>query len=61
MHIINLSVPHGSILVPVLFSCYVSTLSEVIKQTIDTTILKYVDGHAFTQAFTQKDTLLNTI
>ena len=43
---------------PVLFSCYVSTIPEVINQTSDTTVSGYVDDHAFTQAFTQKDTLV---
>lgn len=58
---INFSVPQGSILGPVLFSCYVSTLPEVIKQNSDTIILGYADDHAFTQAFTQKDTLVKRI
>ena len=57
-HTINFSVPQGSILGPVLFSCYVSTLLEVIKQTTDTTISGYADDHAFTQVFNQKDTLV---
>ena len=60
-HTINFSVPQGSILGPVLFSCYVSTLHEVIKQNSDTIILSYADDHAFTQAFTQKDTLVKQI
>ena len=60
-HTINFSVPQGSILGPVLFSCYVSTLPEVIKQNSDTIILGYADDHAFTQAFTLKDTLVNQI
>ena len=60
-HTINFSVPQGSILGPVLFSCYVSTLPEVIKQNSDTIILGYADDHAFTQAFTQKDTLVKQI
>ena len=60
-HTINFSVPQGSILGPVLFSCYVSTLPEVIKQNSDTIILGYTDDHAFTQAFTQKDTLVKQI
>ena len=58
IHTINISVPLGSILGPVLFSCYVSTLPEVIKQTNDTTISGYVNDCAFTQDFTQKDTLV---
>ena len=49
-HAINFSVPQGSILGPVSFSFYVSTLPEIIKQTTDTTILGYADDHAFTQA-----------
>ena len=31
---------------------------QVIKQTTDTTILGYASDHAFTQAFTQKETLV---
>ena len=57
-HTINFSVPQGKILGPVLFSCYVSTLPQVIKQTSNTIILGYVDDHAFTQTFTKKDTLV---
>ena len=60
-HSITFLVPQGSILGPVLFCCYVSTLPEVIKQTTDNTISGYVDDHAFTQAFTQKDTLVKHI
>ena len=57
-HTINFSVPQGRILGLVLFSCYVSTLPQVTKQTFNTIILGYADDHAFTQACTQKDTLL---
>ena len=57
-HTINFSVPQGSTLGPVPFSCYVSTLLEVIKQTANTTISGYADNHAPTQAFTKKDTLV---
>ena len=60
-HTINFSVPQRSILGPVLFSCYVSTLPEVIKQNSDSIILGYADDHAFTQAFTQKDTPVKQI
>ena len=60
-HTINFSVPQGRILGPVLFSYYVSTLPEVIKQNSDTIILGYADDHAFTHAFTQKDTLVKQI
>ena len=51
-HTINFSVPQGNILGPVLFSCYVSTLPEVIKLKLyntDTIILGYADDHAFNQ------------
>ena len=60
-HTINFSVPQGSMLGPVLFSYYVSTLPEVIKQNSDTIILSYADDHAFTQAFSQKDKLVKEI
>ena len=40
---------------------YVSTLPGVIKQNSDTIILGYADDHRFTQAFTQKDTLVKQI
>ena len=58
MHTIYFSVLQGSILGPVLCSCYVSSLPEVIKQTTDTIILGYADDHAFTQDITHKDTLV---
>ena len=46
-HTISFSLPQESILGPDFFSCYVSTLPEVIEQTIDTTISGYADYHAF--------------
>ena len=57
-HTFNFSFLEGSILGPVLFSCYASTLPEFLNQTTDITIWGYEDDHAFTQAFTQKDTLV---
>ena len=45
-HTITFSVPQGRILGPALFSCYVSTLPQVIKQTSNTMILGYADDHA---------------
>ena len=55
---IKFSVPEGRILGLVLFSCYVSTLPQVIEQTSNTIILSYPDDCTLTQAFTQKDTLV---
>ena len=55
---IKFSVPEDRILGLVLFSCYVSMLSQVIQQTFNTIILGYADDDALTQAFTQKDTLV---
>ena len=57
-HTINFSVPQESIFGPVLFSCYVSTLPEVIKLNTDTTILGYADDYIFTKDFIQKETLV---
>ena len=52
---IKFSVPQGGILGLVLFSCYVTTLPQVIQQTSNTIILGYADDHALTQAFTPKE------
>ena len=43
---INISVPQGSILGPILFNYYASTLTEIIPESNDSFITGYADDHA---------------
>ena len=43
--------PQGSILGPILFSSYASTLMEIIPESNDSFLLGYVDDHAKIHSF----------
>ena len=45
------SVPWGSILGPILFNCYASTLMEIIPESNDSFLSGYVDDHAIVHSF----------
>ena len=48
---INFSVPQDSILVPNLFNCYASTLTEIIPENNDSFLSGYADDHAIVNSF----------
>ena len=48
---INFSVPQGSILGPILFNCYASTLMEIIPESNDSCLSGYADDHAIIHSF----------
>ena len=48
---INFSVPQGSILGPILFNCYVSTLMEIIYENEENFMSGYADDHALINNF----------
>ena len=48
---IDLSGPQGSILGPILFNCYVSTLMEIIPESKDSFLSGYVDHYAIIHSF----------
>ena len=48
---IDFSVPQGSILGPVLFNCYASTLIEIIPERKDSFLSGYADDHAIIHTF----------
>ena len=48
---INFSVPQGSILGPILFSCYVSTLMKIIPENDENFVSGYADDHALINTF----------
>ena len=55
---INFSVPQGSILGPVLFTCYASTLQELFKN--HNSLSKYADDHSFINSFSPIDNYILT-
>ena len=48
---INFSVPHGSIVGPILFNCYASTLMEIILENTDSLLSGYADDYAIVNSF----------
>ena len=48
---IDFSVPQGSILGPILFNCYASTLMEVIPECKESFLSGYADDHAIIHCF----------
>ena len=48
---INFSVPQGSILGPIMFNCYASTLMEIIPESNNSLLSGYVDDHAIVNSF----------
>ena len=48
---INFSVPKGSILGPILFNCFASTLTEIIPESNDSFLSGYADDHAIVNSF----------
>ena len=48
---IDFSVPQGSILGPILFNCYASTLMEIIPERKDSFLSGYADDHVVIHSF----------
>ena len=48
---IDFSVPQGSILGPILFNCYASTLMEIIPEGKDSLLSGYADDHTIIHSF----------
>ena len=55
---INFSVPQGSILGPILFTCYASTLQELF--TNNNSLFGYADDHSFIKSFSPIDNNIPT-
>ena len=52
---IDFSVPQGSILGPILFNCYASTLMEIIPERKDSFLSGYADDHTINHSFNLDD------
>ena len=55
---INFSVPQGSILGPILFTCYASTLQELFIK--NNSLSGYADDHSFIKSFSPIDNNIHT-
>ena len=58
---IDFSVPQGSILGPILFNCYASTLMEIIPERKDSFLSGYADDHAIIHSFNLDGNNINQI
>ena len=58
---IDFLVPQGSILGPILFNCYASTLMEIILERKDSFLFRYADDHAIIHSFNPDDNNINQI
>ena len=54
---IDFSVPQGSILGPILFNCYASTLMEIIPDRKDSFLSGYADDHTIIHSFNPDDNI----
>ena len=56
---IDFSLPQVSILGPILFNCYASTLMEIIPDSNDSFLPGYVDDHAIIHSFNPDNNNIN--
>ena len=58
---IDFLVPQGSILGPILFNCYASTLMEIIPERKDSFLSGYADDHAIIHSFSPDNNIKQII